>query len=70
MFNEITGINESKTKPRSQKCKCRSDGKKHNTDQWWNNDKAWCECKKRDACEKDNIWKDNILHVIVKMENI
>ena len=44
--------------------------KKHNTDQWWNNDKAWCECKKRDACEKDNIWKDNILHVIVKMENI
>ena len=43
---------------------------KNNTDQWWNNDKAWCECKKRDVCEKDNIWKDNILYVIVKMENI
>ena len=40
VFNEITGISESKTKPRSHKCKCRSDGKKHNTDQWWNNDKA------------------------------
>ena len=43
---------------------------KNNTDQWWNNDKAWCECKKREVCEKDNIWKDNILYVIVKMENI
>ena len=28
VFNEITGINESKTKHRSYECKCRSDGKK------------------------------------------
>ena len=36
----ITGINESKalTKHRSCKCKCRFDGRKCNSDQWWNND--------------------------------
>ena len=42
----ITGINESKvfTKHISCKCKCRFDGKKCNSDQWWDNDKCWCEC--------------------------
>ena len=49
----ITGINESKiltkhiscesktlTKHISCECKCRFDGRKCNSDQWWNNDKC------------------------------
>ena len=36
-------------------------GKTCNSNQWWNNDKCRCECKKHHICEKD---------VIVKMENI
>ena len=40
MFNMIAGINESKTltKHISSKYKCRFDGRKCNSDQWWNND--------------------------------
>ena len=51
----ITGINESKalTKHISCECKCRFDGRKCNSDQWWNNEKCQCECKKRHVCEKD-----------------
>ena len=54
----ITGKSESKilTKDRSYDCKCRFDGKKYNSDQWWNNDKLWCECKKLYLHEKDYIW--------------
>ena len=42
MFNMITGINESKilTKHISCKCKCKFDGRKCNSGQWWNNDKC------------------------------
>ena len=42
VFNIITGINESKTltKHVSCKCKCRFDGRKCNSDQWWNNNKC------------------------------
>ena len=29
---------------------------KCNSDQWWNNYKCRCECKKRHVCEKDYIW--------------
>ena len=58
MFNMITGINESKTltKHVSWEYKCRFDGRKYNSGQWWNKDKCWCECKKRHKCEKDYIW--------------
>ena len=44
----ITGINESKTltKHISCECKCKFDGTKCNSNQWWNNDKDWCECIK------------------------
>ena len=58
MFNIIRGINELKTlaKHISCKCKCRFDGKKCNSDQWWNNDKCQYECKKCHACEKDYVW--------------
>ena len=31
-------------------------GKKCNSNQWWNNDKCRCECKKRHVCEKDCVW--------------
>ena len=48
VFNRITGINESKTltKHISCKCECRFEERKCNSDQWWNNDKFQCECKK------------------------
>ena len=54
----ITGINESKTstKHMSCKCKCKFDGTKCNSNQWWNNDKSQCECKKHSVCEKDSVW--------------
>ena len=58
-FNMITGINESKTLTKyiSCECKCRFDGRKCNLDQWWNNNKYRCECKKGNVCEKkDFVW--------------
>ena len=57
IFNLITAIIESKTllKHISCKCKCKFDWKKFNPDQWWNNDKCWCECKKRHVCEKHYV---------------
>ena len=56
--NIITGINESKTltKDISCECKCKFDGRKCSSDQWWNNDKCRCECKKHRICEKDYVW--------------
>ena len=52
-FNMVTGINESKTltKHMSWECKCRFDGAKCNSNQWWNNYKCQCECKKHHICE-------------------
>ena len=50
----ITGINEWRTLKMhiSCKCKCKFDGKKCNSDQWWNNDKCQCDCKKCHVHEK------------------
>ena len=58
VFSMITGINESKalTKHISCECKCTFDGRKCNSDQWWNSDKCRCECEKRHVCEKDYAW--------------
>ena len=58
VFNMITGINELKTLTKHIPCesKCRFDGRKGNVDQWWNNDKCRCECKKRSVCKKDYVW--------------
>ena len=58
MFNIITRINESKTLTKHRSCefKCRFGGKKCNSDQWWNNDKCRCQCKKRHVYEKDYVW--------------
>ena len=54
----ITGINESKTltKHISCKCKCKFDGRKCHSDQWWNNNKCRCDCRKRHVCGKDYVW--------------
>ena len=59
VFSMITGKNESKklTKHISCKCKCKFNGRKCDSDQWWSNDKCQCECKKSHACEKDYAWK-------------
>ena len=66
VFNMITRINKSKII--LCKCKCKFDGKKCNSDQWWNNDKCWCKCKNiMDV--KENLFRI-LLYVAVKMENI
>ena len=46
VFNIIPGINESKTLHISCECKCKFNGTKCNSNQWWNNTKCQCECKK------------------------
>ena len=48
-------MNQILTKHISCECKCKFDGKKCNSNQKWNNDKCWCECKKHHICEKDYI---------------
>ena len=47
VFNMITRINESKAIPKhiSCDCRCKFDGGKCNSNQKWNNDKCWCQCK-------------------------
>ena len=54
----ITGKNKSKilTKDISCKCKCEFYGRTCNSNQYWNNDKCRCECKKCHIWEKDYIW--------------
>ena len=58
LFNMITGTNESKTLTNgiSCECKCKFDGKKCNANQWLNNNKCRCECKKHHICEKFYVW--------------
>ena len=62
MFNIIIGVNESKTltKHISCKCNCKFDGKSCNSDQWQNNVKCQCECRKHHVCEKDYVWNPAI----------
>ena len=68
--NMTAGINESKhktlTKHVSCECKCRFDGRKCNSGQWWNNVKCPCECKKLHVCEQYYV----ILLHVAKMKNI
>ena len=58
VFKMIPRINERKTLANhiSCECKCRFDRKKCNSNQWWNNDKCRCECKKHSVGEKGYIW--------------
>ena len=57
------------------KCKCRFDGRKCNSDQWWDNDKCQCECKKCQVSEKDYIWNpvtcssENVKHLASIMDD-
>ena len=66
----IPGINESNISTKDISCewKCRFDGKKYNSDQWWNNDKCRCECKNQLYVKK--IIVGILLYLVVKMENI
>ena len=57
----ITGLNESEALAKHISCKykCNFGGRKCNSNQRWNNDKCWCECKNRkkyNACKKYYIW--------------
>ena len=63
MFNMITGINKSKisTKHISCKSKCRFDARKCNLDQWWNNNKCRCECKKRQCMTKQKQFQQSLI---------
>ena len=61
LFNIITEINESKTLTKHISCKgkCKFNSRKCSSNQKWNNDKCWCECKnpkKHHAYEKNYIW--------------
>ena len=51
----------------SCKCKCKFDGRKSNSNQWWNNDKCRCECKNAQYVKK--IIFGIMLHVVVKIKN-
>lgn len=60
VFNMMARISNLKisTKHVSCKCKYKFDGKICNSNQRWNNNKCWCECKyprEQDACKKDYI---------------
>ena len=61
VFNMIIGINEWKilTKHISCNCECKYDGRKCNSNQNWNKDKCWCECKnpkEHHVCKKYFTW--------------
>ena len=48
LYNMMTRIDKSKSlvKHILSDCKCRFDSEKSNSNQKWNKDKCWCECKK------------------------
>ena len=54
----ITGKNKSKTLTKDISCKCKRkfDGRKCNSNQWWNNDTCRCECEKIHECKKVYVW--------------
>ena len=58
----ITGRNEPNilAKDILCECKCKFDWRKCYSNQKWNNDKCWCECKKHYTYEKDYIWNPAI----------
>ena len=73
----ITGINESRTltKHISCKCQCNFDRKKCSSNQKWNSNKCWYECKnpkKHCLCKKKKIIIifGILLHVVTKIVNM
>ena len=72
VFNIMTQISESKilTKHISCKRECKFDGRKCNSNQMWNNEKCWCECKiLKNIIGAEKIIFEILLHVVVKMVN-
>ena len=65
----ITGENESNflTKDISCECKCKFDGRKCNSDQWWN---KHVNVSVKNVMFVKNIIFGILLHVFMKMENI
>ena len=55
-FNMITEINELKALTKHISCECKFYGGICNLNQWWNNDKFLCKCKKHFICQKYYIW--------------
>ena len=70
VFNMITETNESKTliKYTSYKYQSKFDGEICNSNQWWNDNKYKCECKKHHVCESHIF--GILLHEIPIMINI
>ena len=70
MFNVITNINETKTLTKyiSYQCKCKFYDTICKSNQWWNDNKCRCECKKQNTFQKNMF--GIVVHVFVKMENI
>ena len=71
VFNMITRINELKTlrKHISYDYKCKSDDKKCNSSQKWNNELYRCECKnqpKHLVCKNDNVWNPSAINRYLK----
>ena len=54
----IAWINESTTLTKHISCewKCKFDGAKCKSNQWWNNYKCEFECKKIHICDKEYVW--------------
>ena len=52
VFDMIINDSKTLTKHISCECNCKLYGRKFNSDQWWNNDKYWCECWKCHVCKK------------------
>ena len=70
VFNMITGKNESKslTKDLSYECKCKFNGTKWNSNQWWNNINVNVNVK--NIIYVKMIMFGTMLQVIVKIENM
>ena len=56
MFNMITGINELKILLNHISYEFKFDATKCKWNQWWNNNKCRCECKKIHVWEKEYVW--------------
>ena len=61
----ITRINEANRLKKyiSCDCECKTDGRKYNSNQKWNNNKCWRECKnriKKRVCKGDCAWNPTV----------
>ena len=73
VFNIITETNESTILRKHISCKCefKFNGRKRNSNQKWNNNKCWCECKiSKQHISPKNIIFGILLYVVVKTVNI